>query len=223
MQPDLSILPRPQRNLFPELAATPEHFTLYGGTAIALYLGHRESVDFDFFSNQPFDPDELYAQVPYLHGAEVTQKEEDTLTCIVDRQGPVKVSYFGGLGLACVEPPNIVDKLNFKIASLIDLAGMKVAVVQKRAVVRDYIDLEALMTIAQIDLSTALASGAIIYGNQFNPAITLKALTYFEEGELRELPKKVQDNLRQAVEVVQLEEIHSRILQLQNNKGAMKC
>lgn len=55
--PNLSILPPPQLQLWPELDATPEAFTLYGGTALALRLGHRASVDFDFFSNQPFDPD----------------------------------------------------------------------------------------------------------------------------------------------------------------------
>ena len=52
--PDLSILPPPQLRLWPELDTTPATFTLYGGTALALRLGHRTSVDFDFFSNQPF-------------------------------------------------------------------------------------------------------------------------------------------------------------------------
>jgi len=48
--PNLSILPPPQLRLWSELDATPEAFTLYGGTALALRLGHRTSVDFDFFS-----------------------------------------------------------------------------------------------------------------------------------------------------------------------------
>ena len=47
-QPRLDILPASQRTLWPELDATPDHFTLYGGTALALRLGHRQSVDFDF-------------------------------------------------------------------------------------------------------------------------------------------------------------------------------
>jgi len=59
--PDLSILPLPQLRLWSELDATPETFTLYGGTALALRFGHRSSVDFDFFSNQLFDPDDLAA------------------------------------------------------------------------------------------------------------------------------------------------------------------
>ena len=45
--PDLSILPLPQLRLWSELDATPETFTLYGGSALALRFGHRSSVDFD--------------------------------------------------------------------------------------------------------------------------------------------------------------------------------
>jgi len=55
--PNLSMLPPPQVRLWQELGSTPESFKLYGGTALALRLGHRSSVDFDFFSNAPFDPD----------------------------------------------------------------------------------------------------------------------------------------------------------------------
>lgn len=50
MQPRLDILPAQQRSLWPELAAVPRRFILYGGTAIALQLGHRVSIDFDFFA-----------------------------------------------------------------------------------------------------------------------------------------------------------------------------
>ncbi|HEY1260569.1 MAG TPA: nucleotidyl transferase AbiEii/AbiGii toxin family protein, partial [Stellaceae bacterium] len=69
-QPRLDILPAPQRTLWQELDATPNHFTLYGGTALALRLGHRQSLDFDFFSRAPFDPVGLMQGVPYLTGSE---------------------------------------------------------------------------------------------------------------------------------------------------------
>ncbi len=49
--PRLDILPLSQRRLWDELGELPEEFVLYGGTAIALHLGHRQSVDFDFFTN----------------------------------------------------------------------------------------------------------------------------------------------------------------------------
>ena len=64
--PNLTILHAPQRTLWAELAATPDTFTLYGGTGLALRLGHRSSVDFDFFSNASFDPERLAEQIVYL-------------------------------------------------------------------------------------------------------------------------------------------------------------
>ena len=217
MKPNLSILPDSQKNLFPELKDTPPQFILCGGTAIALRLGHRVSVDFDFFSNEPFDPDKLYQQIPYLHNSEILQREENTLTCLVDRQGPVKLSFFGGLSLQYVCEPETVEGPAIKTASVIDLAGMKAAVIQQRAASRDYIDLEALMTQAGIDLVTALAAGSIIYGKQFNPQITLKSLVYFEDGDLNNLPQSVKDHLVKAVANLELEKLPIRISELKKN------
>jgi len=90
--PNLSILPPPQLRLWLELDSTPDHFTLYGGTALALRLGHRVSVDFDFFSFESFDPDRCAETVPYLRGAECVQVGSNTLACHIERDGPVLVS-----------------------------------------------------------------------------------------------------------------------------------
>jgi Nucleotidyl transferase AbiEii toxin, Type IV TA system len=52
LKPRLDILPSPQRALWLELPViVPESFVLWGGTALALHLGHRVSVDFDFFGS----------------------------------------------------------------------------------------------------------------------------------------------------------------------------
>ena len=64
--PRLDILPRPQRQLWPELRQIPKHFVLYGGTAIALRLGHRASIDFDFFTNESFEPAKILSSLPCL-------------------------------------------------------------------------------------------------------------------------------------------------------------
>jgi len=59
-QPRLDILPDSQRTLWPSLAPLQQlRFVLYGGTAIALRLGHRVSVDFDFFSSQPLNKPDM--------------------------------------------------------------------------------------------------------------------------------------------------------------------
>jgi len=198
-KPNLTILPQQQFQLWPELDATPEHFTLYGGTALALHLGHRASVDFDFFSNQPFDPDELAAAVPYLKGAERVQVDMNTLKCRIERDGPVLVSFFGGLGLGQVAPRDQVEGKRFYVASLLDIAGTKVAVVQKRAEAKDYLDIDVLIQHG-VDLPTALAAGRIVYGRSFNPMITLKALSFFDD--LPTLPVEVRRRLSAAVDAV---------------------
>ena len=101
-EPQLDILPLAQRRLWPELAATPSHFTLYGGTAIALRLGHRQSVDFGFFTELLFEPRALADSIPYLRGATIRQSAANTLTVTVERDGPVRLSFFGGLRIGQV-------------------------------------------------------------------------------------------------------------------------
>jgi hypothetical protein len=198
-KPRLDILPTPQRTLWPELDATPEHFTLYGGTALALRLGHRQSLDFDFFSHTAFDPAALAREVPYLLGAEQVQVVSHTLTCRVDRDGPVLVSFFGNLALGEVAPRENPEGSRLHVASLLDIAGTKAAVVQQRAQARDYLDVDALIRHG-VDLPRILAAGAIVYGRSFNPLITLKALSYF--GDVPTVPEEVRERLRAAVEAV---------------------
>jgi hypothetical protein len=197
-QPRLDVLPAAQRRLWPELIDVPKHFTLYGGTAIALRLAHRQSVDFDFFGREQFDPDALYRGPLFLRDAEVLQKTGDTLTCLLQRQGPVRVSFFALPGFPEIADPDVAPEIGLRIASPIDLAGTNVAVVQKRAEAKDYLDLDALIA-AGIDLAHALAAGRALYGKGFNPQITLKALTYFGDGTLPSLPEDTRQRLIEAV------------------------
>jgi hypothetical protein len=180
-RPRLEILPAPQKRLWPELAATGGHFTLYGGTAIALRLGHRPSVDFDFFSPASFEPRTLLRELPYLQGAIIAQAAPNTLTVTVDRGGPVQLSFFGGIDLGQVAASDVAEDTGLKAASLVDLAGVKVALVTQRAEVRDYLDIHALLTKAKISLPTMLAAGSIIYGAEFSPLQSLKAISYHDD------------------------------------------
>jgi hypothetical protein len=198
-QPRLDVLPSAQRRLWPELAGTPPEFTLYGGTAIALRLGHRPSIDFDWFATESFAPNDLIERVPYLKGAAVRQSSPNTLTATVDRDEPVQVSFFGGLDLGQVAEADIAAGPEIKVGSLIDLAGFKAAVVMRRAELRDYIDVHALMTKANISLAEMLAAALIIYGDQFSPLLSLKALAYHDDAALRELPANVRRDLTAAV------------------------
>ena len=141
--PRLDILPLPQRNLWPELASVPRRFVLYGGTAIALRLGHRSSVDFDFFTSAPFSPADLWREMALLEQAQPVRSEPNTLTVSLHRGGPVKLSFFGGLRLGRVGEPERTDDGVLVAASLLDLAGTKAAVIQQRAECRDYLDIAA--------------------------------------------------------------------------------
>ena len=116
-----------------ESSAVPNEFVLYVGTALALHLGHRDSIDFDFFGNRPLDISRLETGVSFLSGAKVVQREKNTLSAIVDRDGPVKVSFFGVPNLPRLSAPHIAADNGLQIASLLDLAGTKASVVQVRA------------------------------------------------------------------------------------------
>jgi len=205
--PRLEILPPPQRRLWDELVAVPAEFALYGGTALALYLGHRQSVDFDFFGNRPLDPALLVPAVAFLAGAVVTQRAPNTFSCTVDRGGVIQLSFFGLPDLPRLAPPLIAPDNGLQVASLLDLAGTKASVVQIRAEAKDYIDIDALLNDGRIDLPTALAAARAIYGTSFNPQNTLKALSYFEDGNLRRVPQAVRDRLARAAREVDLDRL----------------
>lgn len=203
--PKLGILPPPQRSLWDELSETPPEFVLYGGTALALRLGHRHSEDFDFFSNSSFMPESLRKRIQFLEGAEISQIEPNTLTAIVDRNGPVKVSFFGGLALNRVYDPDVAGDNKIQVASLLDVAATKLSTIQQRAQARDYEDIAAI-TNAGVSLAQAIGAATAVYGNAFNGALSLKALTYFSDGDLPNLNPTTQRRLRELAGGVNLKE-----------------
>jgi hypothetical protein len=140
-----------------------------------LRLGHRQSEDFDFFSNVAFAPDSLRKRVQYMQGAEVSQSEANTLTVIVHQDGPVKISFFGGLNLNRVQDPDVTPDNEIQVASMLDIAATKLATIQQRAQARDYEDLAAIVG-AGISLAGALGVGTAAYGKEFNGDLSLKHL-----------------------------------------------
>jgi hypothetical protein len=205
--PHLEILPRAQARLWSELSALPGQFVLYGGTALALHLGHRNSVDFDFFARESLNLPQLEGEIPFLAGANITQREKNTLSAIVERGEPVKVSFFGVPKLPQLEPVHVVEENNLKVASLLDLAGTKASVIQVRAEAKDYLDLDAIMRLGGVDLATALGAARALYGPTFNPQVTLKALSYFDDGNLYDLPNDLKLRLVEAAREVDLDDL----------------
>jgi hypothetical protein len=104
-------------------------------------------------------------------------------------------------------PAHIIRENNLKIASLLDLAGTKASVIQVRAEAKDYQDVDALMRLGKIDLATALSAAHALYGPTFNPEVTLKALSYFDDGNLRDLPDDLKLRLVNAAREVDLDHL----------------
>lgn len=203
------ILPRTQKSLWAKFEGVPSDFVLYGGTAIALRLGHRNSIDFNFFSNSSFSHQDLFQKIPFLEQAKAIQNAPNTLTVLVpEKFGNVKVSFFGNLRLMQINEPDSLDN-KIKLASLTDLLGMKCATVPQRVEVKDYIDIHQIITTTALTLDDGLAAASAIYGKQYNSIFTTKALSYFDNEELKGLSENVKQDLLKIVKNASGEKIIS--------------
>lgn len=171
---------------------------------MALRLGHRQSVDFDFFSNDHFQPETLLANLPKLKHARVDQRGDNTLSIVADRNGPVVVSFFGDVQMNSVRPPDLVPDNRLRIASLLDLTATKLKTVQQRAEAKDYLDVAAALE-SGIGLPQALGAAIAIYGQTFNALAAIKALTYFGDGNLPSLRSDVKAFLQRSAEDVRID------------------
>lgn len=194
--PRLETLPPSQRALWPQLTSVGHGFVLYGGTAIALQLGGRQSVDFDFFTPNDVEPEILRKHNPFLKGAQLIQRAAATATFSVNNPDPVKISFFGTLTFGRVDAPSESADNGVLIASLLDLAAQKVRVIQQRAEKKDYLDIFALLQNG-ITLEAALGAACAL-DPDFNPIVSLKAVTFFKDGDLPSLPPHTQQALANA-------------------------
>ena len=79
-EPRVDLLPAPQREIWPQLSPAPNlSFVLYGGTAVALHLGHRISIDFDFFKAEPLEKAKIESSFQFIRNARTIQEDENTL------------------------------------------------------------------------------------------------------------------------------------------------
>jgi hypothetical protein len=190
-------LPAAQQELWSLLAPAPRlSYVLYGGTAIALHLGHRVSVDFDFFRSKPLDKAELLAAFSFLRGAETIQEDQNTLVVRAAMpSGSVKVSFFGGITIGRINDPLLTEDSTLLVASREDLLGTKLKAILDRAETKDYSDISALLA-----NGVSLEKGLGVFAAMFkkDPALPLKAIGFFKDGDLSTLPKEDQNRLRQA-------------------------
>lgn len=206
LKPHMEILPPAQQRLWPELRPAAQlGFVLYGGTAIALRLGHRASVDFDFFSEKQLDRKAIHAAFPFMAQSTVLQDERNALSVLVpygdSERTHVKVSFFGTICFGRVAEPDVTEDSVLQVASLDDLMATKVKVILQRAEAKDYRDI-AEMVSAGVSLSNGLAAARAIFGSNFQPSESLKALVYFADGDLCTLSRSEKEILVKAVSAV---------------------
>lgn len=196
-EPRIGALPKAQQEIWPLLApASLLSFVLYGGTAVALYLGHRVSLDFDFFGSEHLDKRKIAESFSFMRDAQTIQEAENTLVVAAPMpSGPVKVSFFGALTLGRINEPVVAADTKLLVASLEDLMATKLKAILDRAEAKDYQDIAAMLS-AGISLEVALGGFAKIYGK--DPGLALRALGYFKDGDLPSLTKSDQNALRAA-------------------------
>lgn len=190
MKPILEILPQEQRALYPHLAQiTGLGFVLFGGTAIALQLGHRQSVDFDFFTHKSIDRSQkTLLTLKDIKVGTILQQEKDTLVFMTESK--VKLSFFGDMDFVSKAKATQTDDGILRIADMQSLLATKLKATCDRAEYKDYFDIATILRQTDISLKNALNDVGVFFGSDFPLVQILKGLTYFDDGDLHRLTEQ---------------------------------
>ena len=168
------ILHEKQVELLPLITQFTKQYYLVGGTAIALYIGHRHSIDFDLFTENKIQRRKI-KNIIIKCGWEpdnIIYEAFDQMHLIVNN---VKITFF-------LFPHKIDSKHNFnniiKLPELIDLAAMKAYALGGRAKWKDYIDVYFLLK-EYFSFSDIAKRAKQIYGSFFNEKLFKEQLSYF--------------------------------------------
>jgi len=157
-----------------------ENFGLVGGTAIALQIGHRHSIDFDLFTNKPFNNFNIKKRISKYRKIKNVFKDEDGhYTFIID---DVQFTFF-----------YYPYKLNFskkfediiKMPDILTLAAMKAFTLGRRAKWKDYVDLYFIMKDYH-SLEEISEKARRIFGLEFNEKLFRSQLSYFQDINYKE-------------------------------------
>lgn len=187
----LSILTPKQTQFLKKLQFLKKYgFYLAGGTALALQIGHRTSLDFDFYTEKEFDPRKLREEFDnYFKKVKEIYIAKDTLVLSVNGIGASFFKYPYKL----IRPCKKFETIN--LASLEDIAAMKIISLSQRGRQRDFIDIYFL--IKEFGLKKIMEFTKKKYP-MFNIYVGLLALTYFKEAE--EDPEKTRFKLFKKIE-----------------------
>lgn len=175
-----NILNNDQIELLPLVREFKRTFYLVGGTAIALQIGHRRSVDFDLFRAGEIHPKKVLEKIQKLdYQPIVTRRVTDQLNLTVNN---VKFTFFQ-------YPFEIERKLAFEniigMPSLLDLAAMKAYALGRRAKWKDYVDLYFIIT-GHYSIGEISSKARKIFGELFSEKQFRAQLCYFDDVDYTE-------------------------------------
>lgn len=165
------------RQVLNEIKTLPimKGFYLAGGTALALQLGHRRSIDLDFFSDN-FPKRDLLIQGMEQFDLQITNEAPGTIDMIID---DVKVSFleynYPLLG-------KLVDFEGTKLASMIDISCMKLSAISSRGTKKDFVDLYVILKKYTLEQLFDKFEKKFV-GVSYQKLIILKSLIYFDDAD----------------------------------------
>ncbi|MGB9707519.1 MAG: nucleotidyl transferase AbiEii/AbiGii toxin family protein [Microgenomates group bacterium] len=168
------ILTNNQKKLLPLIKLFSSNFYLVGGTAVALQIGHRRSIDFDLFTDNSFNPLNIRKIILKKHQINQTLVQgEGELTTIVNQ---VKITFFH-------YPFSIKRKLSFediiKLPDLLTLGAMKAFALGRRSKWKDYVDLYFIFQ--RYSLKQLTEKAKEIFKSEFNEKLFRAQLSYFDD------------------------------------------
>lgn len=170
-----AILNDKQVELLPLISEFKREYYLVGGTAIALYLGHRRSIDFDLFKFAPLNRKKNVEKIrQFGYEPLITWNVADQMNMVVN---DVKLTFFQ---YPFQIKANNVFEGQIHIPELIDLAAMKAYALGRRSKWKDYVDLFFLLK-EQFSFETISQRANAIYGNMFSDKLFRSQLSYFED------------------------------------------
>jgi predicted nucleotidyltransferase component of viral defense system len=170
------ILDKNRKKITPLFKDLSKQFYLAGGTALALQLGHRDSLDFDFFTQKEFDAEKLFIKLQNIFSGyklKKIQEEKNTLTILVDDK--IKMSFFY-YPYKLIKKP--VKTENFILASIEDIGCMKLQAIVSRATARDYVDLYFILKRIKLEKLLDCLKKKL---PQLEVMLALKGLVYFND------------------------------------------
>ena len=161
-----------------------EHSRLVGGTALALQLGHRKSIDLDMFGSIEATSGEIQDACRNAGELEISKTSKN-----------INIYWLDGIKVDCVNYPyewleecKILDGL--RLASVNDIAAMKISAIINRGTKKDFIDLHFLLKEMSLNQILDLYDKKYPDGSRF---IAIKSLTYFEDAESDPMPYMFND------------------------------